>query len=256
MLLSIPWSQDPDEELPPAPEARPRLETFKDQILAKLKNLQEKTKVLDIVLQVLEDPVMKHYALQFLVDPRCVFVSRCLLATAGDSVVRCLPWRFDFYFSHMLRIAYAARGLRREHLEILEMSSNRGQNLQMQANWAARGWASAIQATLAVLSDEQAMQRLELRPFPGLLLRDNRPQDPASFLRLSVLTAAQRAWSMSIWSETAPYQWASLLHNDPDIASAGLKKLEEDWSSVDKAFKMQGQADAPDPEDSVLRQLS
>ena len=66
-LFAGPCQQDLQDDLPPAPDqGRQRLQEFKDTMLAKLKALQETHKVLDIVLQVLEDPLMKHYALQLL----------------------------------------------------------------------------------------------------------------------------------------------------------------------------------------------
>ena len=139
------------------------------------------------------------------------------------------------FFLLPVRIFYAQRALRREHLKVLDVSSQRASNLQLQAGWAAGEWSVTVSETLGVLCDQQALRRL------GLSLDGSADpdmfRDMETFLAITISAAAQRAWSVASWSEIAPHNWAQILHSSADVACEGLRRIQEDCETVCGAWE-------------------
>ena len=126
------------------------------------------------------------------------------------------------------------RALRQEHLQVLDLTNERKSNIQLQAGWAGGEWATTIAETLAVLCDSKALKRLGLAN-PGATDPDVF-RDISTFLFLAIAAAGQRAWSMALWSELAPQNWAQMLHSVGDVARQGLQRMKDDCATVQAAW--------------------
>ncbi|CAK9065522.1 unnamed protein product [Durusdinium trenchii] len=199
----------------------------KDKLLALLRELQSQKGTLDVVHEVLRDVQMKHYATQKL-DLTSAFFNLSGVVTLYY-IRSCLNCFFPFN-SHMMRIYYSQVAMREEHLALQADTKTREGNRAVQASWAAGGWASCVGKTLAFLSDSAAMERLGF-------FDEEAFTDCDTYFALIVAAASQRAWNMSLWSQLAPYQWASVLHEDLEMAQQGLERMKADSDVVQQAWR-------------------
>ncbi|CAK9021499.1 Hemicentin-1 [Durusdinium trenchii] len=128
------------------------------------------------------------------------------------------------------QIYYSQVAMREEHLALQADTKTREGNRAVQASWAAGGWASCVGKTLAFLSDSAAMERLGF-------FDEEAFTDCDTYFALIVAAASQRAWNMSLWSQLAPYQWASVLHEDLEMAQQGLERMKADSDVVQQAWR-------------------
>ena len=131
----------------------------------------------------------------------------------------------------LVRIYFTQKPLREVHFHLLDVCKDRSASLQLQADWATRGWTEVIAKILTVPFNEECLQYLNFDPEHG----GASVQDASTFLRLCIRTASARAWSMSIWSELPPFKWAGILHQDSHVRNLALVSMAYDWEVVQRA---------------------
>ena len=106
----------------------------------------------------------------------------------------------------------------------------------MQATWSNGGWADEVLATLELLEDPEVFFRLRVG--------SGEPSSTAGaealadlFVRMVVMQASQRCWSMSVWSEVPPLQWAGILDSDEEAAQKAFAQMRKDAEVVQAALR-------------------
>ena len=123
------------------------------------------------------------------------------------------------------------RPLRNEHLNFLELCKARSTNLQVQADWAAKGWAQTLVSLFGVLLEPKSLHWIGLDAPSIVDASSSRPM-ARDFVRLMLRTASARAWSMAIWSELPPFSWAAIAHSDEAVRKTALQTMESDYEVV------------------------
>ena len=130
----------------------------------------------------------------------------------------------------MSRIYFAQRVLRRQHLVLLDVCKDRDANLQLQAGWALGEWCSIICDIFLPLFDLDALRCLNLLQEESS--SSSQSEDAMTFLKLLVRTASAKAWSMLVWSNSPPLNWAGILHCDATLREEALVRMKEDCAIV------------------------
>ena len=121
---------------------------------------------------------------------------------------------------------------------MLERSKTLPGIVALQAGWANRHWAIMIANILGDLNDQVAMRRLSLLfPAPDDAEATEQLDRLRIFVKVSIRTAAQRAWTLSTLSELPPDNWCGMLSTDADEANASLKKIYDDKCAITKAHE-------------------
>ncbi|CAJ1404903.1 unnamed protein product [Effrenium voratum] len=130
------------------------------------------------------------------------------------------------------RIADALRELQqhRNHLDVTkDVLSDRQQNIQLQAGWATREWAVLTGAILEMAMDAECLRAC----------RFDNAQDALAFVNLLIRTASNRSWSMAIWSEIPPFNFAGILHESGERRAEALARMRDDYEVVQRAIELQ-----------------
>ncbi|CAL1153918.1 unnamed protein product [Cladocopium goreaui] len=196
--------EDGDQDLqdPPEEAAGGGLSGPKD-LLQKLRAMQQKKPVMDVVCSVLQ-----------------------------DDQIRKLGW-----------LIWSSRiVLQRSYQTLLEqLSSNENAARDLQINWANRHWAAEIGNIFLMLGNEEILHRLGLLAGADDVAETNRMAKMLG--EILVRTASQRCWTMASWSELPPLNWSSVLSQDPEEARAGLDRIRGDQESVEAAWSYLNSAD-------------
>lgn len=72
---------------------------------------------------------------------------------------------------------------------------------------------------------------------------DCKSEDALTFLRLLVRTASAKAWSMAVWSEIPPLNWAGVIHQDSTMRKQALRRMEEEFQVMVVATSMSESGD-------------
>lgn len=126
------------------------------------------------------------------------------------------------------RIYFAQLPLRHQHLDLLELTKNRETNRQIQASWAMRGWGQTVGNILHMAVDGESLRFLKFGDGNDTQ-PDCKTEDARTFLRLLVRTASAKAWSMAVWSEIPPLNWAGVIHQDSTMRKQALRRMEEEF---------------------------
>lgn len=121
----------------------------------------------------------------------------------------------------------------------MECTKGRQETVQLQAGWATRSWSESVGNILVELVDDECLRRVGLLGRPeGEEGRKSQRDAASKFVQLIVTSAAQRAWSMSIWSETPPLNLCGILSEDPAQARSALSKMKDDADVVTKLLQV------------------
>ena len=112
----------------------------------------------------------------------------------------------------------------------------------MQAAWSNRAWQDEVRATLELLEDPDVIFRLRASDV------QHHETEVANaladvFVRMVMKQASHRCWSMSIWSEIAPLQWAGILDHDEEAAKAAFAQMRNDAETVLAALRASREGD-------------
>ena len=118
---------------------------------------------------------------------------------------------------------------------------------KLQASWANRGWVSCVADILARLQDESVMKRLNLHICHADDDSKAEQTSKAELLtNLIIRTAANRAWTSSVWSEIPPENWTGVLSTNQQDAQEALHRMHSDAQEVKAALAASRQAGHPE----------
>ena len=109
--------------------------------------------------------------------------------------------------------------------------------LSFAASQASGSWAKVLHEMTCKLADDAVLQRLAIVPalaFAAEPMHENEDQARSArrAVYLLVELLSQRAWSMSMHTETFPDSYAALFHEDASVADASLARIREVWSCI------------------------
>lgn len=142
------------------------------------------------------------------------------------------------YLLSQLRVYYSRRQLNIEHLAIMEATKDRQETIQIQALWANRGWAESIGNMFTELVADECLRKVGLLGRPeGDEGRKSQREAASRFVELVTASAAQRAWSMSIWSECPPLNFAGILSEDISEGRSAFQRMKHDAQVVTRLLR-------------------
>ena len=121
---------------------------------------------------------------------------------------------------------------------MLALTQDRRLNIQQQAGWSCKSWATVINDIFRNLNSEEVLGRLKMREKPmdtGDL--STCLQHAQCFFDLCVQVAAQRAWSMASHSECPPESWFGICNEDLEVAKLAKEKMKRDATVIRTAFR-------------------
>ena len=118
----------------------------------------------------------------------------------------------------------------------MQLTKEKSLNVSLQVAWAMREWSGTVGCILSQLSNEVALQKVGLWSTASCADDEDsvaRKRDDAEvFCRLVVAMAAQRCWSMSLYSELPPRNWAGILCDDAETLDEQLARIKRDHDVI------------------------
>ena len=136
-----------------------------------------------------------------------------------------------------LRIYFAQRPVREEHLWMMEQTKTRQTNRQAQAALANKSFARVIHQIFQNFNSKRVLNRLQLDYIPETEEESKNQTDAANLcFSLNVAMAAHRSWSLVSQSELPPDYFIGVVDSDGAAASTCLAKMKSDCEIVENAW--------------------